>query len=75
MILLGAVGVVIMLPHQQRVAEEKRELDIRIEKLMLFLTTELFDGLDDGEKSRLRIQLSAMETYGMALGERIAHFI
>jgi hypothetical protein len=53
---------------------EKRELDERTEKLMGFFATSLFDTLDDGEKSRLRIQLSAMQTYGTVLGERIAHF-
>jgi hypothetical protein len=63
-----------VLPHQQRVVDEKRELDEKIEKLMQFLTTGLFDGLDSGEKSRLRIQLAAMQAYGTALGERIAHF-
>jgi hypothetical protein len=63
-----------MLPHQQRVVDEKIELDGKIEKLMAFLTTGLFDGLDNGEKSRLRIQLAAMQTYSTALGERIAHF-
>lgn len=64
-----------MLPYQQRVVEEKQELDTRIEKLMAFMTTNVFDGLDNGEKSRLRIQLAAMQTYGTALGERIAHFV
>ncbi len=63
-----------MLPHQQRVVDEKRELDEKIDKLIVFLTTSVFDGLDNGEKSRLRIQLAAMQTYGTALGERIAHF-
>lgn len=64
-----------MLTYQQRVVEEKQELDAKIERLMEFLTTNIFDGLDKGEKSRLRIQLAAMETYGTALGERIAYFV
>ena len=63
-----------MLPHQQRVVDEKRELDEKTDKLIVFLTTSVFDGLDNGEKSRLRIQLAAMQTYGTALGERIAYF-
>jgi hypothetical protein len=63
-----------MLPHQQRVVDEKIDLDAKIEKLMTFLTTSVFDGLDNGEKSRLRIQLDAMGTYSTVLGERIAHF-
>lgn len=63
-----------MLPHQQRVVDEKSDLDAKIEKLITFLTTSVFDGLDNGEKSRLRIQLDAMGTYSTVLGERIAHF-
>lgn len=63
-----------MLPHQQRVVDEKRDLDQKILSLMRFMTTKTFEGLDNGEQSRLRIQFSAMQTYGTALGERIAHF-
>lgn len=63
-----------MLPHQQRVIDEKRELDGRVEKLMEFFNKRMFDELPTGEQSRLRIQLYAMQTYGAVLGERIAHF-
>ena len=63
-----------MLPYQKRVVDEKVDLDDKIMKLMQFMMTGLFDRLDNGEKSRLRIQLSAMKTYSTALGERIAHF-
>ena len=63
-----------MLPHQQRVIEEKRELDDRIERLMTFLNARMFRELTTGEQSRLRIQLYAMQTYGTILGERIVHF-
>jgi hypothetical protein len=63
-----------MRPYQQRVVDEKQELDGRIEKLMAFLSSGLFSMLGEGEQSRLRIQLHAMQTYGAVLGERIVHF-
>jgi hypothetical protein len=67
-----------MLSYQERVVSEKRELDERIFALMRFITEEgvntVFESLPDGEKSRLRIQLSVMQAYGRVLGERIAHF-
>ena len=63
-----------MLPQQQRVVDEKIDLDAKIEKLMTFLEESVFDELDHGEQSRLRIQLEVMKAYGTVLGERIAHF-
>lgn len=61
-------------PHQQRVVDEKRELDDRREKLNAFFSTSIFHGLPESEQSRLLRQGVAMRTYSEILGERIAAF-
>ena len=61
-------------PHQQRVVDEKRELDERREKLESFYSTSIFHGLPESEQSRLLRQGVAMRTYSEILGERIAAF-
>lgn len=64
-----------MQPHQLRVVDEKAELDKKLEALGVFIEQNaFFDGLDDAEKSRLRIQRCVMESYSTILGERIAAF-
>lgn len=61
-------------PHQQRVIDEKRELDDKIEKLSAFFGTPLFGKLDAAEQQRLNAQGLAMTTYSVILDERIAAF-
>lgn len=62
-------------PHQQRVVEEKRELDNKIELLRKFVTTSpIFEGLDIQEQGRLRKQLVYMNCYSDILGDRIRNF-
>lgn len=61
-------------PHQQRVVDEKRELDERREKLDAFCSTTLFHGLPDSEQSLLLRQGVAMRVYSDILAERIASF-
>lgn len=61
-------------PHQQRVIDEKRELDERREKLDTFYSTALFHGLPDSEQNLLLRQGIAMRTYSEILAERIANF-
>jgi hypothetical protein len=61
-------------PHQQRVVDEKAELDERLAKLIPFLDTAIFAGLDDAEKSLLRQQSHAMACLSAILGERIDAF-
>ena len=60
--------------HQQRVVDEKRELDNRREKLMAFFSTPIFHGLAESEQIRLERQAVAMRSYSEILGERIAAF-
>lgn len=61
-------------PHEQRVVDEKAELDERREKLTAFYSTPIFHGLPESEQSRLLRQGVAMRAYSEVLGERIAAF-
>lgn len=63
-----------MRPHQQRVVDEKAELDARLAKLIPFFDTAIFAGLGGAEQSRLRQQSHAMACYSAILGERIDAF-
>jgi hypothetical protein len=66
-----------MAPHQERVVQERKELNEKIEKLCKFIQSETFAALDAAEKNRMGRQLKAMISYENALGERIDafHFI
>jgi hypothetical protein len=61
-------------PHQQRVVDEKAELDGRWKKLGAFFGSTTFVGLDAEEQSRQRQQFHAMTLYSAILGERIEAF-
>ena len=63
-----------MQPHQQRVVDEKSELDERRSKLLAFLNTDLFRSLDQAERDRLRTQHSVMGVYSEILHQRISAF-
>jgi hypothetical protein len=62
-------------PHQQRVVDEKRDLDEKLAKLIPFFDTPIFAGLSEEEKQRLIHQEAAMQEYSTILGERIAVFL
>lgn len=68
-----------MQPHQQRVVDEKSELDEKISKLATFIATfdkpmSVFAMLSEPERQRLYAQHRAMVEYSTILGERIANF-
>lgn len=64
-----------MLPYQQRVIEEKRELDAKREKLREFIDSKaLYSELNIAERDRLRRQYRLMGEYSEVLGERIEAF-
>lgn len=64
-----------MQAHQQRVVDEKSDLDVKIEALSKFINgSTIFDGLPEDEQGRLRNQLDAMTLYSNILGKRIAAF-
>lgn len=60
--------------HEQRVMEERMELEAKIAKLDAFIDADLFRTLDAAEQLRLHRQLKAMKVYASILGERIAAF-
>lgn len=62
--------------YQQRVIEEKRDLDTRLDALEKFTAADskLFKTLPDAEQVRMHRQLVAMHSLSTILGERIAAF-
>jgi hypothetical protein len=63
-----------MQPHQQRVVDEKAELDLKRDRLTEFLKGNIFASLAVDEQERLKRQLGIMELYSGVLAERIANF-
>lgn len=62
------------LPHQQRVVDEKAELDEKRAKLAEFAHTDLFSSLPKAERDRLEHQGFHMGCYSDILAARIANF-
>jgi hypothetical protein len=66
-----------MQAHQQRVVDEKQELDSRLEKLLVFIDAgngKIFSGLVTEERQRLTTQARIMKEYSDVLADRIAAF-
>ena len=63
-----------MQAYQERVLNEKAELDLRLEKLRAFYLDPLFASLPTDEQERLSRQAEVMQQYSEILGQRIAHF-
>ncbi len=63
-----------MAPHQQRVIDEKADLEVKIEALGKFFSNPLFLKLDEAERERLKRQHAIMADYRDILQERIAAF-
>lgn len=57
--------------HQQRVVDEKTELDVKLKKLSDFLETDKFKSLDEKERYLLKRQHEYMSNYSDILEERI----
>jgi hypothetical protein len=63
-------------PHQQRVVDEKTELDKKARALSQFIGhSDIFAALDSAEQERLREQNDVMWLYSEILGARIAAFV
>ena len=60
--------------YQQRVIEEKEELDEKRFKLRDFRDGKVFEALPVDEKGRLNRQVEVMCSYSEILAERIANF-
>lgn len=63
-----------MQPHQQRVVDEKTELDTKHLALSKFFSTDIYKNLDIDEQDRLCRQYDIMEEYSDILAERIEAF-
>lgn len=64
-----------MLPHQQRVIDEKKALDNKAIALSQFIAgSPVFETLDQAEQERLKVQNDIMWQYSEILGKRIAAF-
>ena len=61
-------------PHQQRVVEEKEQLDDKIQKLEAFLNSDKIELVDGHERTLLGSQLHAMKTYSAFLNARIQYW-
>lgn len=62
-------------PHQQRVVDEKTELDKKATALSHFIgNSPIFETLDAAEQERLKQQNDVMWQYSGILGARIAAF-
>jgi hypothetical protein len=60
--------------YQDRVVEEKRELDEKLAKLIAFIAVERFGVLSMREQVRMYHQRDIMEDYSKVLGDRIDAF-
>lgn len=63
--------------YQQRVVEEKNELDTKIQALNNFISyvpNSRFMALSTAEQGRMHIQVNIMEQYSNVLGQRIEAF-
>ncbi len=63
-----------MQPYQQRVVDEKSELDEKCRKLSAFFASSQYPLLNEDEKERLCLQWKIMGDYSGVLGERIKAF-
>lgn len=64
-----------MQPHQQRVVDEKTELDTKAKALSEFIgNNPIFETLDPAEQERLKVQNDVMWQYSEILGALIAAF-
>jgi hypothetical protein len=60
---------------QQRVVDEKTDLDGKIERLGAFIQGSTYLKLPAAEQERLKTQVHWMKKYTEVLGERIAAFV
>lgn len=60
--------------YQERVVQERADLDEKWSKLGIFMGSPTFRGLPEAERSRLARQYEAMRQYAVVLDERIAAF-
>lgn len=62
-------------PYQERLLEEKKELDIKLDKLTNFLKSEMFKKISPIDAILLENQRTIMVEYSAILAQRIALFL
>jgi hypothetical protein len=62
------------LPYQQRVVDEKKDLDERLERLTAFLASAEAANVPTQEQRRMNRQAMLMALLSDTLGERISNF-
>jgi hypothetical protein len=67
-------GYSVMQPHQQRVVDERAELDGKLAKLNAFIDGPMFGTLDADEQNLLKQQAATMAMYSDILTDRITAF-
>lgn len=60
--------------YQERVVCEKKELDEKLEKLCPFIDSDIFNKLEEGDKTLLIEQQAVMSSYSNILANRIDRF-
>ena len=63
-----------MLPHEQRVIDERNDLEIKIDALAKFFKSDTCKYILQRERDMLRLQFTAMQTYSEILRIRIRNF-
>lgn len=64
-----------LLPHQERVVNELKELEVKVEALKTFIDTEFFElNINLDEQLRMKNQLMAMTCYLSILYDRVNNF-
>lgn len=63
-----------MKPHELRVVEERKELQIKVEALEEFLKSNMFENLSQTQQDLLIQQLLHMTKYSLVLATRIYLF-
>lgn len=62
-------------PHEERIVQEKADLDEKLSKLRAFMCDEQkFLALKSEDQWLLRMQLEAMDQYSRVLGLRVTRF-
>lgn len=63
-----------MKPHEERVVQEREELQDKLDKLSAFFDSKIYDMLSQDKRNRLLRQHGHMSDYRDVLDERIANF-
>lgn len=71
---MGARNKIIMLPHQERVITEQKDLANKLDRLKEFAASEAFNALPAEEQDRLLRQAAIMDQYVTVLGDLISAF-